>query len=120
LKAAKSKNKTETILPFEKRLVELEQKLRETVSEEERRGIEAAIETEQASVYPNLTAWERVLLARHNDRPRMLDYVSRIFDDFIELHGDRVRGDDPAVVGGLAQDPRRRRPAKRRVDRRTR
>ncbi len=103
MKATKNKHKNETILPFEQRLVELEEKLRLSKSDEERRGLERAIESEQASVYPNLTAWERVLLARHNDRPRMLDYVSRIFDDFIELHGDRAVGDDPAMVGGLAQ-----------------
>ncbi len=103
MKATKTKNRSETILPFEQRLVELETKLKQTSSEEERRGLERAIESEQASVFPNLTPWERVLLARHNDRPRMLDYVARICDDFIELHGDRTRGDDPAMVGGLAQ-----------------
>lgn len=103
MKATKTKIKNETILPFERRLVELEDQLKQTQSEEERQGIERAIESEQASVFPNLTPWERVLLARHNNRPRMLDYVSRIFDDFIELHGDRTRGDDPALIGGLAQ-----------------
>ena len=103
MKAPKQGTKAETVLPFEQRLVELEEKLRQSNSEEERIGIERAIESEQASVYPNLTAWERVLLARHNDRPRMLDYVNRIFDDFIELHGDRTVGDDPAMVGGIAQ-----------------
>ena len=103
MKATKSKHRAETILPFEQRLVELEEQLKRSNSAEEREGIERAIASEQATVYPNLTPWERVLLARHNDRPRMLDYVSRIFDDFIELHGDRAQGDDPAMVGGLAQ-----------------
>jgi len=103
MKTTKTKHKTETILPFEQRLVELEEQLQKSSSEEEREGLKRAIETEQASVYPNLTPWERVLLARHNDRPRMLDYVGRIFDDFIELHGDRTHGNDPAMVGGLAQ-----------------
>jgi acetyl-CoA carboxylase carboxyl transferase subunit alpha len=46
--------------------------------------------------------WRRVELARHPDRPNALDYISRIFDDFIELHGDRAFGDDPAIIGGLA------------------
>src|ERR1700680_3621448 len=50
---------------------------------------------------PNPT-WERVQLARHPKRPYMLDYVSRIFTGFVELHGDRAYGDDPAVVGGMA------------------
>ncbi len=49
------------------------------------------------------TAWDRVVLARHKDRPRMLDYISRMFDDFIELHGDRLVGDDSALIGGLAR-----------------
>jgi acetyl-CoA carboxylase carboxyl transferase alpha subunit len=47
-------------------------------------------------------AWRRVQLARHPDRPRTLDLVSRIFDGFVELHGDRVFRDDPAIVGGPA------------------
>lgn len=50
---------------------------------------------------PNPT-WERVLLARHPKRPHTLDYVSRLFTKFSELHGDRAFGDDPAVVGGMA------------------
>lgn len=50
---------------------------------------------------PNPT-WERVLLARHPKRPHTLDYISRIFTRFSELHGDRAFGDDPAVVGGMA------------------
>jgi acetyl-CoA carboxylase carboxyl transferase subunit alpha len=47
-------------------------------------------------------AWERVQLARHKDRPRALDLIERIFDDFVELHGDRLFADDPAIVGGPA------------------
>ncbi|MEW6565826.1 MAG: acetyl-CoA carboxylase carboxyltransferase subunit alpha [Spirochaetota bacterium] len=46
-------------------------------------------------------AWRRVELARHPDRPYALDYITRIFDNFIELHGDRYFGDDAAIVGGL-------------------
>lgn len=45
--------------------------------------------------------WRRVELARHPDRPYSLDYINRIFDGFIELHGDRFYGDDPAIIGGL-------------------
>jgi acetyl-CoA carboxylase carboxyl transferase subunit alpha len=47
------------------------------------------------------SAWKRVELARHPDRPYSLEYIHRIFDGFIELHGDRAFGDDPAIVGGL-------------------
>jgi acetyl-CoA carboxylase carboxyl transferase alpha subunit len=48
-------------------------------------------------------AWKRVELARHKDRARMLDYVARMFEDFVELHGDRLDGDDSAMIGGLAR-----------------
>ena len=48
-------------------------------------------------------AWQRVLLARHPKRPHALDYIERLFQDFQEIHGDRVYGDDPAIVAGLAQ-----------------
>ncbi len=51
---------------------------------------------------PVLTAWERVELARHPQRPYTLDYLQTAFSDFLELHGDRVFGDDAAIVGGLA------------------
>ncbi len=47
------------------------------------------------------TAWRRVELARHPERPYALDYIGLVFDDFIELHGDRYYADDPAIVGGL-------------------
>src|SRR2546429_1750854 len=47
--------------------------------------------------------WRSVELARHPDRPYTLDYVERILEDFVELHGDRVRADDPALVTGLAR-----------------
>jgi len=48
-------------------------------------------------------AWQRVLLARHPNRPHSLDYIERIFSDFQEIHGDRLFGDDPAIVTGMAQ-----------------
>ena len=53
----------------------------------------------QAPVHP---AWERVQLARHPKRPHSLDYIQRIYTDFMELHGDRAFSDDPAIVGGMA------------------
>ncbi|MFP4067995.1 MAG: acetyl-CoA carboxylase carboxyltransferase subunit alpha, partial [Spirochaetaceae bacterium] len=50
-----------------------------------------------------MRAWERVQLARHQDRPTTLDYIDRMSDRYIELHGDRAFADDPAMVGGLAE-----------------
>jgi len=55
-----------------------------------------------ASRSPENEAWVRVELARHPERPTTLQYAERIFDDFVELHGDRGYGDDPALVGGIA------------------
>ena len=49
----------------------------------------------------NKTAWERLTLARMIERPTALDYIDRIFDSFMEFHGDRYFGDDPSVVGGI-------------------
>ncbi len=52
--------------------------------------------------YQNLTPWEKILLSRHLERPTVRDYIQFIFDDWIELHGDRTYGDDRAVIGGIA------------------
>jgi acetyl-CoA carboxylase carboxyl transferase subunit alpha len=62
---------------------------------------ESAVSPQPAPRPPN-PSWERVLLARHPKRPHALDYINRIFTDFMELHGDRAFADDPAVVGGFA------------------
>ena len=61
------------------------------------------IETEREDLYKNLTSWQRVQLSRHPERPYTLDYVKRIFTDFIELHGDRNVHDDKAIVGGMGK-----------------
>jgi acetyl-CoA carboxylase carboxyl transferase subunit alpha len=53
--------------------------------------------------YEDLTPWQRVLVARHPNRPLSLDYIQLVLDDFLELHGDRVFADDPAVITGFAQ-----------------
>jgi acetyl-CoA carboxylase carboxyl transferase subunit alpha len=53
--------------------------------------------------YQNLTPWEKVLLSRHIERPTSRDYIENLFDEWIELHGDRCFGDDPAVIGGIAE-----------------
>ena len=50
-----------------------------------------------------LTAWERMELIRHKGRPTVRDYIPMIFDEFYEMHGDRLFGDDAAIVGGIAR-----------------
>ncbi len=91
----------QTLLPFEREIAELEeriQKLRESGDETQARQLENELRERLQS----LTPYERVLLARHPMRPYTLDYINAVFDEFMELHGDRLYGDDPAIVGGLA------------------
>ena len=65
--------------------------------------LEDKLEQSTLQVFSALSAWDRVQLARHPDRPHTLDYIDHIFSDFIELHGDRRFGDDAAIVGGPAK-----------------
>ena len=70
--------------------------------------MEAKIRETRRDIYENLTAWQRVQIARHVQRPFALDYVSRCFTDWVELHGDRFFGDDKAMPCGLAKIGHRR------------
>lgn len=99
------------LLEFEKPVAELEreiEKLRAKSSSqdidmsEEIAKMEAKLAQTRAGIYENLTPWQRVQIARHTNRPFMLDYVSLAFEDFIELHGDRHIGDDASMPGGFA------------------
>ena len=63
----------------------------------------ARLNEEYVKIYSNLTRWQRVQLARHPERPYALDYINLIFADFMEIHGDRLFADDPAVVAGFAK-----------------
>ncbi|MDP3014364.1 MAG: acetyl-CoA carboxylase carboxyltransferase subunit alpha, partial [Candidatus Subteraquimicrobiales bacterium] len=98
-------------MDFEKSVVELEIKIEELkklrAAEDpsiahEIELLEEQLEKLRKKIYSNLTPWQQVQIARHPNRPRTLDYVGAIFSDFVELHGDRLFKDDPAVVGGLA------------------
>jgi acetyl-CoA carboxylase carboxyl transferase subunit alpha len=64
--------------------------------------LEERLQRQRQRTYASLTAWQRTQLARHPKRPHTRDFIKLLFDDFVELHGDRVHGDDAAVVGGLA------------------
>lgn len=90
---------------------ELEDTLKELKNISKDRIIDASDEIKEASekleklrkiAYENLSAWDRVELARNSNRPTSLDYIDIIFDEFIELHGDRLSNDDKAIVCGLA------------------
>jgi acetyl-CoA carboxylase carboxyl transferase subunit alpha len=98
-------------LEFEQPISDLEHKLEDIKkhlhgqaidSDPEVRKIAAKIEETRRVVYANLTAWQRVQIARHTQRPFFLDYVKHAFTDFVELHGDRLYGDDASMPAGLA------------------
>ena len=103
---------TDYVLEFEKPIIELEKRIKgmKELSENESVGLSEEIGRleEKASklreeIYSKLTRWQRVLLARHPQRPYTRDYVERMTDSFFEIHGDRAFGDDPAIVGGIAR-----------------
>lgn len=103
-----------TGLDFEQPILELDSKIMElknmsslgktgTINfDEEIKALEEKRDELMKEIYASLTPWQRVQLARHPKRPYTLDYIHALFTDFIELHGDRNFGDDPALVGGLA------------------
>jgi acetyl-CoA carboxylase carboxyl transferase subunit alpha len=99
------------VLPFEKPVVELVARVRELrelatsdrALEPELRRLEDKATRLARELFAELTPWQKVQLSRHLNRPHTLDYVHRIFEDFIELHGDRMFGDDAAIVAGLAR-----------------
>lgn len=100
---------TKTYLDFEKPIIELENKITELKSisnvidiNEEIKELEKKIDELRLDIYKNLTRWQRVQIARHPERPQTMDYIENLFENFIELHGDRYYRDDPAIVGGIA------------------
>jgi acetyl-CoA carboxylase carboxyl transferase subunit alpha len=100
------------LLDFEKPIYELEQKLDEmrafnagqsgTDLSAEIQALERRVDELRHAVYSGLTRWQRVQIARHPLRPYTLDYIDALTENFLELHGDRLFGDDPAIVGGFA------------------
>lgn len=104
-------DKKMTQLDFEKPLVDLYNKIEDLkqmaksndidLSDEVKR-MEDRAESLQEKIFANLTPDQIVKVARHPSRPTTLDYIELVFDDFVELKGDRVYGDDPAIVGGFA------------------
>ncbi len=96
-------------LEFEKPIAELEAKIDEMRSfggvdlSVQIKELEQKVEDLREDIYQNLTRWQRVQLARHPLRPITNNYIENIFDDFIELHGDRKFRDDPAIMAGMAK-----------------
>lgn len=112
---AKSSNRTQFSYEFEQPILELDEQIRQlkeqaTEADSEDKGLADRIVELEAKrdellqdIVANLTPYQRVRLARHPLRPQSRDYIERIFDDFIELRGDRHFGDDKAVITGLAR-----------------
>lgn len=99
-------------LEFERPLLELEAKIDELKKFTNEKGIDFSDEIvllEKKSremkikIYSELTPWQKVQIARHPARPNSLDFINALFKDFLEMHGDRLYGDDPAVIGGIAR-----------------
>src|SRR3989442_6076593 len=96
-------------LEFEQPLVELEtriaelQALDDPAQREEIGKLEERLQRLRQKVFSSLTAWQTTQLARHPGGPHTRDFCKLLFEDFIELHGDRLFGDDPAIVAGLAR-----------------
>jgi acetyl-CoA carboxylase carboxyl transferase subunit alpha len=99
-------------LEFEKPLIELRKKISELKEftktadvdlSAEIEKLEARLEKLENETYANLSPWDRVQIARHPNRPTTLDYIERLFTNFLECHGDRCFGDDAAIVGGVAK-----------------
>jgi len=98
-------------LDFEKPIMELERRILELESKsQERRTDLLALQQMRETlhnligeIFTKLTAWERVQVARHPERPQTIDYLATVFEDFVELHGDRFFQDDPAIKAGLAR-----------------
>ena len=104
-----------TYLEFEKPISDLENKIEklrlsggiEKDIESETSKLSSQIEKLTKEIYSNLSIWQKVQVARHPHRPHFSDYIKNIFSDFDELHGDRVFGEDKAIIGGLARFKKR-------------
>ena len=102
------------ILDFEREIFALEKQIHDLVSlshmydsvgdiTEEISKLKKKLRKMKHDVYSNLKGWDKTMVARHPDRPHMLDYIQYIFSDFFELHGDRHGGDGPSIVAGPAK-----------------
>ena len=100
------------LLEFEKPIFDIQSKLDDLrknadtlglQTDEEIQQLEAKLADTRRQIFSNLTAWQRIQLARHTKRPYTLDYLRMAFTDFSELHGDRLFGEDRAMIGGFAR-----------------
>jgi acetyl-CoA carboxylase carboxyl transferase subunit alpha len=95
---------------FEKPIADLEKQIHELTlfpaapeRDAQLAELESQLDEKREEIYGNLSRWQVTLVARHSSRPYTLDYVERLFNGFLELHGDRQFGDDAAIVSGFAE-----------------
>src|SRR6202162_2075395 len=88
---------------LERELADLQRMARPEIPSAELDRVRGEVAQLRRDFYEHMGAWQRTLLARHSQRPYMMDYVRLLFEDFHELHGDRAYGDDPAMVTGFAR-----------------
>ncbi|WP_028297413.1 acetyl-CoA carboxylase carboxyltransferase subunit alpha [Olivibacter sitiensis] len=101
----------ETTFDFEKPIADLQLQIEKVNQVAEKTKVdmsatltelEAKLEEAKKEVYSNMSGWQKVQMSRHPERPQTLDYISLMFEDFVELHGDRTVRDDKAIIGGFA------------------
>lgn len=91
------------ILAKERKLKKLEEHIKELGTSEAVENLQQEIENYKIKEMTKLTAWDRVLLARHQQRPTAIEFIRFMSPDFIELHGDRLYRDDPSIIGGIGR-----------------
>jgi acetyl-CoA carboxylase carboxyl transferase subunit alpha len=92
----------EPLVELRRRIQELEAFPEDAAKAKELERLRGALRKSTAEVFANLSRWQKTLVARHPDRPYVLDYVALLMSDWVEVHGDRAFHDDPAVVAGFA------------------
>ena len=93
----------ESLAPLLKEIATVAAQPRTREREQTLKTLEDSLHATRQSIYSRLTPWQRVMVARHNNRPTVLDYVDRLFTDFTEISGDRRFADDHAIVAGFAR-----------------
>jgi len=96
-------SRKDEIAKLERELADLQQMARPDIPSEELDRLRTEVSQLRHDFYEHMGAWQRTLLARHPQRPYMMDYVRLLFEDFHELHGDRAYGDDAAMITGFAR-----------------
>ncbi|MBE5102242.1 acetyl-CoA carboxylase carboxyl transferase subunit alpha [Priestia aryabhattai] len=101
-----------SFLDFELPIIELKEKIsdltefmrsKEIDLSDEVNKLEHKLQVLEKKIYKQMTPWDRVQVSRHHNRPTTLDYIEELFTDFLEMHGDRMYGDDPSIVGGIGK-----------------